>query len=297
MTRGDTHDTHSSCHRTRRPCSQATDIGQCCILTSVTRSCSVLDELRMLRLLKQTSLLLGAVIALLTAAGASDQPPFRLCEAAADDLKTDSDLADATRAAFGEPGSTKDETCLYPLQLLRYADVDVLVTQNAAPGTGCQTCEVDLSATVLKRIPGGFKRVRTFEAFGKTGGRAVVSSVSPIAIGGDDALAIESPAQTQGYMLAVLDLYAFRRQGLVHLDPGGNLYLAGDNAGAESDQSKVISIDSAWSLAGSELTVDYRISDGGTERSSRAVWSVGESRLTLKFGAPPKEMARAVGAE
>jgi hypothetical protein len=224
---------------------------------------------------------------------ASDQ----LCDQAAAQLKADSDLAEATRAAFGEPGSTHDETCLYPLQVLRYADVDVLVTENVAPETVCDTCEADLSATVLKRIPEGFKRVRTFEVFGKTGGLGVAGSISPISIGGDDAIAVESGGHTQGYTYRALDLYAFRRQGLVHLDTGAPVYIEGDNGGAETDQGKTISIDSAWSLAGSELVVDYRISDGGGERRNRAVWTVGETKLTLKSGGPPKEMARAVGAE
>lgn len=103
----------------------------------------------------------------LSSALADSQPQIRICEPAAAQLKSESDLAEAMRAAFGEPGFTQDEDCLYPLQVLRYADVDVLVTQNLAPETACQACEADLSATVLKRIPGGFKRVRTFAAFWK----------------------------------------------------------------------------------------------------------------------------------
>src|SRR5690348_17491443 len=133
----------------------------------------------MLPFLGLTALLLGTVT-LPSSAFASEQPTLPLCKQAADVLKDDSDLDDATRAAFGEPGSTQEETCLYPLQVLRYADVDVLVTQNLAPDTVCSTCQGDLSATVLKRIPGGFKRVRTFDAFGKTGGHGVVASISAI---------------------------------------------------------------------------------------------------------------------
>jgi hypothetical protein len=252
----------------------------------------------MLRFLTQTARFLGPVLMLSSSAFAGDQPQLRICKPADANLKADSDLAEALRTAFGEPGFTDDEACLYPLQVLRYADADVLVTQDVAPETVCDTCEANLSATVLRRIPGGFKRARTFAAFGKTGGLGTVSSISPIAIGGDDAIAIESGGHSQGYTYLALDLYAFRPHGLVRLDPGAVLYIDADNSGAGIDESKSVSIDSAWSLgASNELVIEYRISDSGGQRQSRAVWSVGDSKLTLMSGAPPKEMARAVGAE
>jgi hypothetical protein len=247
------------------------------------------------RFLKPTVFLLGAIA--LSPALASAQPPLRLCEQAAAKLKSDSDLADATRAAFGDPGVGHDEFCLYPLQVLRYADVDVLLTQNFAPETACHGCVADLSAAVLRRIPGGYKHVRTFEAFGKTGTFGAVASVSPIAIGVDDGLAIESGGTFQGYTSLTLDLYAFRRQGLVRLDAGGPLYLGGDDGGAQTDSSKAVTIDSAWSLAANELAIDYRVSDSRGLRQSRTVWTVEETRLALKSGAIPKEMAHAVGSE
>jgi hypothetical protein len=130
------------------------------------------------------------------------------------------------------------------------------------------------------------------------GSNGAVSSISPIAIGADDGLAIESGGSFQGYTNTTLDLFAFRRQGLVHLDAGGPLYLEGDNGGAETDQSKAISVESAWSLgATGELVVDYKITDGRGQRQARAVWTVGDTQLTLKSGAVPKEMAHAVGAQ
>jgi hypothetical protein len=245
-------------------------------------------------LLVRTVLLVASVVAL-SPAFAAGQASLRVCQQAVATLKSDSNLADALRAAFGEPGFTEDEDCLYPLQVLRFADVDVLVTQNLAPETACQTCEADLSATVLKRIPGGFKSVRTFVAFGKTG---TATSIAPITIGGDDGLAIESSGTNTGYVMTTLALYAFRRQGLVELDAGGPLYIAGDNSGAATDESKAVTVDAAWSLAANnELTIDYRVSEGGAEHQSRAVWTAGEAKLTPKSGGVPKEMARAVGEE
>jgi hypothetical protein len=239
--------------------------------------------------------IIGFVFALAPAAAAD--APLRYCRSVAAKLKTDGALAAAARASFGQPEATDDETCLYPLQLLRYADVDVLVSQNGEPGEACHGCEASLSATVLKRVPGGYKRARSFDAFAKGGTFGAVASVTPIAIGGDDGIAIESGGLFQGYASSALDLYAFRQRGLVPLDAGAPLIIAGDNSGAETDASKTIEIESAWSLAGGELTVDYRVTDAHGKRDSRAVWSVGETALTLRSGAPPKELAKATGQE
>lgn len=239
--------------------------------------------------------IIGFVFALAPAAAAD--APLRYCRSVAAKLKTDGALAAAARASFGQPEATDDETCLYPLQLLRYADVDVLVSQNGEPGEACHGCEASLSATVLKRVPGGYKRARSFDAFARGGTFGAVASITPIAIGGDDGIAIESGGLFQGYASSALDLYAFRQRGLVPLDAGAPLIIAGDNSGAETDASKTIEIESAWSLAGGELTVDYRVTDARGKRDSRAVWSVGETALTLRSGAPPKELAKATGQE
>jgi hypothetical protein len=154
-----------------------------------------------------------------------------------------------------------------------------------------------LSATVLKRIPGGYKRARNFDDFAKGGTFGAVADVAPIAIGGDDGIAIESGGTFQGYTSSALELYAFRPRGLVALATGAPLIVAGDNSGAETDASKTIEVESAWSLVGGELTIDYRVTDPRGKRDSRAVWSVGESALTLKSGDPPKELAKAAGQE
>jgi hypothetical protein len=244
---------------------------------------------------RPTVILLSSALALAPAAAAD--PPQLYCRSVAAKLKADSDLAGAARAAFGQPEATAAAACLYPLQLLRYADVDVLVSQNGEPGEACHGCEAALSATVLRRVPGGFKRVRAFASFGEAGTFGAIAAIAPIAIGGDDGMAIESGGTFQGYTYSALDLYAFRRQGLVHLDAGGPLIVEGDNSGAETDAAKTVEVEAAWSLAGGELAIDYRVADGRGKRDSRAVWSVGETRLTLKSGAPPTELARATGQE
>ena len=95
----------------------------------------------------------------------------------------------------------------------------MLVTQTGEPGEACHGCEATLSATVLKRVPGGYKRARSFDAFAKGGTFGAVASVAPIAIGGDDGIAIELGGTFQGYTSSTLDLYAFRQHGLVLSKP------------------------------------------------------------------------------
>ena len=198
-------------------------------------------------LFRLTFVALGFAFALAPAAAAD--APMRYCRSVAAKLKADSDLAAAARAAFGAPQAPDDETCLYPLQLLRYADVDVLVSQTGEPGEACHGCEANLSATVLKRVPGGYKRLKAFASFAKGGTFGAVAAITPIAIGGDDGMAIESGGTFQGYSASALDFYAFRKSGLARLDADAPLLIAGDNSGAETDASKTIAVDGAWSLA------------------------------------------------
>jgi hypothetical protein len=134
-------------------------------------------------ILRPTVILLSSALALALAPAAAADAPQRYCRSVAAKLKADSDLAGAAGAAFGQPEATDDAACLYPLQLLRYADVDVLVSQNGEPGEACHGCEATLSATVLKRVPGGYKRVRVFDAFAKGGTSGAVASIAPIAVG------------------------------------------------------------------------------------------------------------------
>ena len=126
-------------------------------------------------LLRPTVVALGFAFALALRRGGRRAAQY--CRSVAAKLKADSDLAAAARAAFGQPQATDDEACLYPLQLLRYADVDVLVSQIGEPGDACHGCEATLSATVLKRVPGGYKRARSFDAFAKGGTFGAVASV------------------------------------------------------------------------------------------------------------------------
>ena len=247
-------------------------------------------------LLRLTFVALGFAFALAPAAAAHAPP--RYCRSVAAKLKADSDLAAAARAAFGAPQATDDEACLYPLQLLRYADVDVLVSQTGEPGEACHGCEASLSATVLKRVPGGAKRLRAFPVVRqrrKLRRRRLDPRRSPSAATTRSRSSWAARSKAIRLRRSTSTPSADRVSSISAA--GAPLLIEGDNSGAETDASKTIEVDSAWSLAGGELTIDYHATDARGKRDSRAVWSVGDTTLTLKSGAPPKELARATGQE
>jgi hypothetical protein len=243
----------------------------------------------------------GAVIVLGCAPGLaqpSDSQPAKFCKsvASARELKPTTELARAAAAAFGAPGFDAEDTdCIYPFALLRYGDVDVLLSQDIAPESGRIADAPDLSATVLRRVPNGWRRVKIFNSFGKGASGVSTPSATAITIGGDDAIAMEGGSVDQGYAFLTLELYAFRRQGLIRLDAGGTLYLAASDNGAVGD-SQATDVTAAWSIdAPNELAIDYVIGDAKGKRQARAVWQIGDTGLTLKSGAPPKELKHMMG--
>ena len=246
-------------------------------------------------------ILAGAVVVFAIApafAENNDAPPSKFCKsvASARELKPTTELARAAAVAFGAPGFDAEDTgCIYPFALLRYGDVDVLLSQDIAPESGRIADAPDLSATVLRRVPDGWRRVKTFDAFGKGASGASTPGATAITIGGDDGIAMESGSVDQGYVFLTLELYAFRRQGLVRLDAGGTLYLAASDNGAVGD-AQATDVTAAWSIdAPNELAIDYVIADAKGKRLARAVWQIGDTGLTLKSGAPPKELKHMMG--
>ena len=64
--------------------------------------------------------------------------PF--CAAAEKDVSSDSRLSEAVKVVFGSPEySSQNEECIYPLQVLRYSDADVLFASGNAPGELCSS--------------------------------------------------------------------------------------------------------------------------------------------------------------
>jgi hypothetical protein len=242
-------------------------------------------------------LLLAALLCIAHPARA--EPRAALCAAAEKALGADAWLASEVAAVFGKVdfgGAASD--CVYPLKVLRYASADVLLVQAGEPGEGCHGCAALLSAYVIQRIGGGLKTVAKFHEFAQLGTHGAVMDVSPIAIAGDDAMAIESGGTFQGYSSTRLDFFAFHAGALVDLDPNPQVIIYADDEGAMADASKAVVVSGSWFFDPTDktaLVVDYKIEAKGATRIERVVWRLQGGKLVLNRGRVPPEATEASG--
>lgn len=242
---------------------------------------------------------LTSVLAVSACGSTHAQSLHAFCAAGAKQVQSDGRLAEATRAEFGPVSfdSTGDE-CIYPLKVLRYAAADVLLTQGNVPGEACHGCAARLSAYVLRRSGGDMKPVARFVDFAQTGTFGSAGEVTPLTIGGDDGLVIESGGTFQGFTSTGLDLYVFKGGRVVHLTPEPPIPTSADNGGATTNGKGSFSVNATWSVVpapAAALAVDYKIRAHGRTRVERAVWTLQGSRLVLTQGRVPPEVKAAGG--
>ena len=243
--------------------------------------------------------LLAALPLLCLAPQASAQGLRSFCAAAEKPVRADAHLSEAVQAAFGSVSFTsKDEECIFPLKVLRYASADVLLTQGTPPGDACHGCAAHLSAYVLRRSDGGLKLVKRLPDFAEAGTFGDAGDLASVTIGGDDGLAIESGGTFQGYSYVTLDLYVFRSGRVLHLAADPPVFLSADNGGAMVDDSEAASVTGSWSISPApktDLSVDYKVKARGRTRVERVVWTLQGARLVLTKGRVPPEVKEASG--
>ena len=244
-----------------------------------------------------TGLIVAAALVVGLSSAAAGEPAV-FCAAAKKNVDADMKLMAAIAAAFGRAAFTGNgEDCVYPVQLLRYAGADVLVTQAGAPGEGCHGCGAVLSASVIQRVNGGLKTVGRFHEFASLGTHGTVADISPIEINGDDAMAIESGGTFQGYSSVGVDFFAFHAGHLVGLN-AEPILIDADNTGASSDPSQAIEVTASWFFDPADrtaLVVDYKIKAHGVSRVERVVWRLNGLSLVLSHGRVPPEVTQASG--
>lgn len=243
-----------------------------------------------------------ALMLTVSAAGhAFAQSLHGFCAAGAKPVQSDPRLADAIRAEFGPVSfDSKADECTYPLKVLRYAAADVLVTHGNVPGEACHGCGARLSAYVLRRFGGGLRPVARFIDFAQAGTFGSAGDITPLTIGGDDGLVIESGGTFQGFTSAGLDLYVFKVGHLVQLTADPPIPTGSDNEGATGEGGQPIDVTASWSVAplpGAALTVDYKVRAHGRTRVERAVWTLQGSRLVLTQAACRRRPRRRAGSE
>jgi len=219
------------------------------------------------------------------------------CAAAKEHISSDSRLSEAAKVVFGSPEySSQNEDCTYPLQVLRYADADVLLAIGNAPGEACHACSASLSAYVMRRKASGLQLVKRIIDFGQAGTFGNPGEISPVEIVGDDGFVVESGGTFQGYTSSSLDFYVFRHGRVVHLVP--DVALSADNSGAMEDSTKEVSVDGTWTIgrpAKNNLSIEYKVVTKGRTSINRAVWEFRGDKLLLKSGLIPPELKEAAG--
>jgi hypothetical protein len=240
------------------------------------------------------------VLAALTLApfSASAGQSSALCAAAKKPVEAEPLLAGAVAATFGQATFTVSaEDCLYPLKVLSYAGAEALIVQAGEPGHTCHGCGAPLSTYVLRRVDGGLKTVRVYRTFATLGTLGAVGDISPVEVGGDDGMAIESGGTFQGYTFSAVDFIAFHAGQLVHLNDTP-ITIGADNGAAVVDPGKTIEVTGKWSFDPADkaaLLVDYKIKARGAARAERVVWRLQGKSLVLSRGRVPPEVSEASG--
>ncbi len=216
------------------------------------------------------------------------------CKGAEKHLAQDYDLKTIASAVFPAARiADRDDDCIYPLKILRYADADALIAVGNTPGEACHGCNASLSAYVLHRTPSGPKVVARFQDFSELGTFGDPGRIDAVQLGGNDAFSAEAGGTFQGYSSTSLTLFVFSGGRLTELTP--SLPLSADDSGAQSEGRSAITVDGAWRAGAADITVDYKVMTGRRARSASATWALHGSRLDLVRGAVPLEYKKASG--
>ena len=216
------------------------------------------------------------------------------CASARPHVEGDLKLSDAVRQVFGQPyygvPSRQDAACIYPLQVLRYGSADVLLTMGNEPGQACHGCSASLSAYFLARTGGGLKLVNKAIDFGQAGTFGSPGDISPIRIGRDDGIAIESGGTFQGHTATGLDFYAFHAGRVIHVAAMPRVSLSASDAGAVGDSGPTTEVTGSWVIPperGDTLRVDYKVTVGRRRSAASATWRLVGERWVLSAGTLP----------
>lgn len=243
------------------------------------------------------STLLIALVCLAPTGGAHAQAIRGFCASAREHVRADTKLSEAVQQVFGQPSysvpSLQDAACIYPLQVLRYGSADVLLTIGNEPGQACHGCSASLSAYFLARVGGGAKLVNKAIDFGEAGTSGFPGTISPVRIGADDGIAVESGGTFQGHTAIGLDFYAFHAGRVVHVEASPHVTLSASDDGAIADGGPTTEVSGSWTIpagASDMLRVDYKVRVGSRRSAASAIWRLAGLRWALSAGTVPKAL-------
>lgn len=246
--------------------------------------------------MNQLSIALTALGLLAGSAGLS--AAAGICPEDKSTLDKDAALTSAATLALGSldylPEANAGADCISVVQLLDYADADVLLTNKLRVGGMGHGEPATLSAHVIGEKDGKPAVVRTFADFTTIGTWGSAGDITKTSLGGDDAFTANSGGTFQGYTYSDLDIYIFRDGKLIA--PEG-ISIGGDNSGAKEDDAEVISIDGTFALdkpQSGQVTVDYAISDKGTKSNETVVFALDGNKWKVVSGKQPLELMQSI---
>ncbi|KFG69930.1 hypothetical protein [Microvirga sp. BSC39] len=229
-----------------------------------------------------------------TQAGWAVDPPLQLplCPDWSQNVETDIGLWQALEAAYpsvtvaAEVDESSRTSCLFPDKLLRYHNVEVLITLAGEPGKDCHGCPAQLSAVFLKRDGRVLKPVGRHKNFAETGTFGNVISLGSFEFGSRQGMVIEGGGTFQGYTTTVFVFYAIKNRRLRQIGPKNGISSGDSNCGAIMDEGPCRDVIGEWQVEGDRLKIRYSgVREDRTRISGTVVYRFKGDALILLSGA------------
>ncbi|MEW6642025.1 MAG: hypothetical protein AB1586_16085 [Pseudomonadota bacterium] len=246
---------------------------------------------------------LGSVAHAAPVQQASAQRPILLCRDVRDTLGKDAALRAAEAAALGtntrfqEDNAQADDAsdgCTSLAALLKFGDVQVLITAETDPGPGAPGESAHLSAYFLRTSGGALRRVAVKRKFADgIGSFGNAGDISSARFGSDDGIIVSGSTSQQGFSSGSANLYAFRHGSIVSL---GTIPTGWSNGGSENDDSKVVSITGKADTGLPQpdcVRVTYTRSVGSRSSTKTSIWRSEAGKFVLEAGSVPQEIITA----
>lgn len=223
--------------------------------------------------------------------GIAEERNRSFCKEAEQHVASDRLLRQTVAAVFGrvdyESSENVDSDCIEPLQVFRFPNVIVLITN--VPGSRCFACSAHLSAYMFSRGRRGLHLIAKHEGFAEFGSSGSPGKLTPIRFAGNNALVATIVNAHHGSSEELISFFIFR---------GGRVLDVGGPGVLSTDDGQTVSVTGEWMVGrvqSHKLVVDYKISKFGTTRNERVVWGLHGQHLRIERGHEPPELIKALG--
>jgi len=224
--------------------------------------------------------------------------PTRVCEAARDVIERNRELLQAMRNAFGKVnywGARRNDprNCLYPVKLLKFHTMDILITSGNEPGEACPNCRARLTAHFLRNRPGTPKVLKREVNFALLGRFGDPGAITDMVIGGNEGFGVESLAQIRGKDYKRLRFFVLSRNSIVELKSDKPIISGFDTTDRVAEKGEAVAITSSWRIdpvRTIDLVIDYEVRRGDVHSDVQSLWRREGQKLIPLTRDIPKEL-------